>query len=158
MAKKAGAVMFDLLIKNGTVVDGSGFGSYRADVGREGRIVFVGRPRETGRQEIDAEGHVVTPGFIDGHTHLDAQVFWDPIGASSCWHGVTTVVMGNCGFTLAPVRDGRTRRWSSATWSGPRTSTPRRWPAGINWGWESFPGVSGRRRPLPKRPSTTRPT
>src|SRR5690242_12900095 len=97
---------YDVVIRNGRVVDGSGFGSYRADVGIvDGMIARVGRIREPGAQEIDADGHAVTPGFIDGHTHLDAQVFWDPQGVNSCWHGVTTAVMGNCGFTLAPVRD-----------------------------------------------------
>ena len=97
---------FDVVIRNGTVVDGSGFGGYRADVGIAGGVITrVGRIRERGAEEVDAEGHVVTPGFVDGHTHMDAQVFWDPQGANSCWHGVTTAVMGNCGFTLAPVRD-----------------------------------------------------
>ena len=72
------------------------------------RIAAVGKIDESGREEIDAEGCVVSPGFVDGHTHMDAQVFWDELGTSSCWHGVTTVVMGNCGFTLAPARpDGR---------------------------------------------------
>ena len=92
------------MIRGGTVVDGSGLASYRADVAvRDRRIASIGRVRERGREEIDAEGCVVTPGFIDGHTHMDAQVFWDPLGRSSCYHGITTVVMGNCGFTLAPA-------------------------------------------------------
>ena len=79
----------------------------RADVAIDGRhISRVGKVPEGGRQEIDAEGHAVTPGFVDAHTHMDAQLFWDPLCTSSCWHGVTSVVMGNCGFTLAPVRAG----------------------------------------------------
>jgi N-acyl-D-amino-acid deacylase len=95
--------MFDVVVRNGTVVDGTGLPGYRADVAVSGdRIAAIGRIRERGREELDAAGHVVTPGFIDGHTHMDAQVFWDPLGSCSCWHGVTTVVMGNCGFTLAP--------------------------------------------------------
>ena len=95
--------MYDLVIRNGTVVDGTGLQRYQADVGLNGdRIAAIGRIREKGKEELDATGHVVSPGFIDGHTHMDAQVFWDPLGSCSCWHGVTTAVMGNCGFTLAP--------------------------------------------------------
>src|SRR4051794_7437153 len=129
---------YDVVIRNGRVVDGSGFGSYRADVGIvDGLIARVGRIRERGTQEIDAEGHVVTPGFIDGHTHLDAQVFWDPQGANSCWHGVTTAVMGNCGFTLAPVRDDAralvVRNLERAEDIDPTAL------ATLEWSWETFP-------------------
>src|SRR4051812_13164786 len=94
---------YDLVVRNGVVVDGSGGARYRADVGvKNGLISRIGRIKEHGRREVDAEGHVVSPGFIDGHTHMDAQIFWDPQGSCSCWHGITSVVMGNCGFTLAP--------------------------------------------------------
>ena len=95
---------YDLLIKNGTVVDGSGNPGYRADVAVSGgKIAAIGRINERAKQTIDAEGHIVSPGFVDGHTHMDAQIFWDPIGSCS-YHGVTSVVMGNCGFTLAPCK------------------------------------------------------
>ena len=95
---------YDLVIKNGTVIDGSGLPRYRGDVGvRQGRIADIGRLRERAREVIDAEGMVVAPGFVDGHTHMDAQVFWDPLGTPACWQGVTTAVMGHCGFTLAPA-------------------------------------------------------
>jgi N-acyl-D-aspartate/D-glutamate deacylase len=85
---------YDLLIKNGTVIDGSGMPRYRADVAvQRGKIAAIGRIRESAKDVVDAEGHVVAPGFIDGHTHMDAQIFWDPIGTSSCYHGITTAVM-----------------------------------------------------------------
>ena len=95
---------YDLVVKDGTVIDGSGQPGYRADIGiKNGKIWSIGRITESAKQEIDAEGHVVSPGFIDGHTHMDAQIFWDHLGSCSCYHGVTSVVMGNCGFTIAPV-------------------------------------------------------
>ena len=99
---------YDLVVRNGAVVDGSGMPARPADVAvSDGAIAAVGAVEGRGTREIDAEDHIVTPGFIDGHTHMDAQFFWDPLGTSSCWHGVTTVVVGNCGFTLAPCRSGR---------------------------------------------------
>ncbi len=100
----------DIIIRNGTVVDGTGAPAIRADVGIKGdRIAEIvglddGGIDGSGAREIDAEGRLVTPGFVDIHTHLDAQLAWDPIGTSSCWHGVTSVVMGNCGVTFAPCR------------------------------------------------------
>ncbi|HCB34097.1 MAG TPA: amidohydrolase [Acidimicrobiaceae bacterium] len=95
----------DVVIRRGTVVDGTGAPAFDADVAIDGeRITAVGRVEDGGRTEIDAAGKVVAPGFVDIHTHLDAQLAWDPIGSSSCWHGVTSVVMGNCGVTFAPVK------------------------------------------------------
>jgi N-acyl-D-aspartate/D-glutamate deacylase len=130
---------YDLVVRNGTVVDGSGLGSYRADVGVVGdTISFVGRIKDRGRQEIDAEGQVVTPGFVDGHTHMDAQVFWDPSGTNSCWHGVTTVVMGNCGFTLAPVHSDA-RALVVRNLERAEDMNPAALAAGIDWTWETFP-------------------
>jgi N-acyl-D-amino-acid deacylase len=95
--------MHDLVIRNGMVIDGSGGSERQADLAIDGGlIVEVGGKVDPGRREFDAEGKVVSPGFIDAHTHLDAQIFWDPVSASLSSHGVTTAVMGNCGFTLAP--------------------------------------------------------
>jgi len=87
---------YDLVVRDGMVVDGSGAARYRADVGvKEGRIAHIGRiAKGSGARDLDAEGHIVSPGFVDGHTHMDAQIFWDPIGSSSCYHGVTTAIMG----------------------------------------------------------------
>ena len=100
--------MHDLVITNGTIVDGSGGEPVRGDVAVDGdRITAVGRlDRSDATRTIDAEGCLVTPGFVDIHTHLDAQLAWDPLGSSSCWHGVTSVVLGNCGVTFAPCKAG----------------------------------------------------
>ena len=131
--------MHDLIIRNGTVIDGSGMARYRADVAISGgKITAIGKIRERARQEIDADGHVVAPGLIDGHTHMDAQVFWDPIGTCSCWHGVTSVVMGNCGFSLAPCAE-KDKQLVMRNLERAEDIAPEAMEAGIKWTWESFP-------------------
>ncbi len=130
--------MYDLVIRNGTVVDGTGLPKFRADVGISGdRIAAIGRIAERGKTEIDATGQVVSPGFIDGHTHMDAQVFWDPLGSCSCWHGVTTAVMGNCGFTLAPGSAAQ-RDMIVANIARAEDISADAMAAAIRWDWTSF--------------------
>jgi N-acyl-D-amino-acid deacylase len=141
---------YDLVVKNGTVIDGSGLPRYRADVGvRHGRIVTIGRIRERAREVIDADGQVVTPGFIDGHTHMDAQVFWDPLGTSSCWHGITSVVMGNCGFTLAPCAV-ENKHLVVRNLQRAEDIPPAAMEAGIQWRWTTFPEFLDCLETLPK--------
>ncbi len=129
----------DVLIKDGMVIDGSGGPRYHADIGvQDGIITRIGRIAEPAEQVIDAEGHVVTPGFVDGHTHMDAQAFWDPLGSCSCYHGVTTVVMGNCGFTLAPCRPAETD-YVFRNLERAEDISRDAMLAGIEWQWESYP-------------------
>jgi len=130
---------YDLVIKNGVVIDGSGMPRYRGDVGVVGgRIAAVGRIRESAREVIDADGQVVAPGFVDEHTHMDAQVFWDPLGTCSCWHGVTSVVMGNCGFTLAPCAKSD-RHLVVRNLERAEDIASEAMDAGIDWTWTTFP-------------------
>jgi N-acyl-D-amino-acid deacylase len=141
---------YDLVIKNGTVIDGSGLPRYRADVGvRHGRIAAIGRIRERAREVIDADGQVVAPGFVDGHTHMDAQVFWDPLGTSSCWHGITSVVMGNCGFTLAPCA-AADKHMVVRNLQRAEDIPPQAMEAGIEWTWTTFPEFLDALAGLPK--------
>jgi len=141
---------YDLIVKNGTVIDGSGLPRYRADVAvRHGRIAAIGRIREAAREVVDADGQVVSPGFIDGHTHMDAQVFWDPYGTCSCWHGVTSVVMGNCGFTLAPCGKPE-RHLVVRNLERAEDIAAEAMDAGIDWTWTTFPEFLDRVERLPK--------
>ncbi len=130
--------MHDLVIRAGTVVDGTGAPPVAADVAIDGdRIAAVGVVSEAGRTEIDARGAFVTPGFVDVHTHLDAQVAWDPDATSSCWHGVTSVVLGNCGVTFAPVRKGQ-ERWLAELMESVEDIPADSILSGLAWNWETY--------------------
>jgi len=140
----------DLLVRGGTIVDGSGGARYRADVGiTDGRIVEIGRIRSTAERTLDADGLIVAPGFIDGHTHMDAQVAWDRMGSCSCWHGVTTVIMGNCGFALAPCPPAD-REWFARCLTAVEDIPTEAMMAGIDWTWETFPEYLANVDRLPK--------
>ena len=140
----------DLVVRGGTVVDGSGKARFTADVGiADGKIVEVGRIKSVATRSIDADGLIVSPGFIDGHTHMDAQVAWDPLGTCSCWHGVTSVVMSNCGFALAPCKP-EDRDWYARCLSAVEDIPTAAMAAGIDWTWETFPEYLATVERLPK--------
>ncbi len=129
----------DLVIRGGTIVDGSGGASFTGDVAIDGdRISIVGEVRGTGVQEIDASGCIVTPGFVDIHTHYDGQATWDAEMAPSSWHGVTTVVMGNCGVGFAPARPDR-HDWLISLMEGVEDIPGTALAEGMTWDWETFP-------------------
>src|SRR5688572_13548486 len=129
----------DLVIRGGDVVDGTGTAPRRADVAIDGgRITAVGDGIGTGRDELDARGRVVTPGWVDVHTHYDGQVSWDPMLTPSSWHGVTTAVMGNCGVGFAPVRPDK-HDWLIELMEGVEDIPGTALHEGITWAWESFP-------------------
>jgi N-acyl-D-aspartate/D-glutamate deacylase len=129
----------DLVIRNGTLVDGSGGPVRQADVAIVGdRIVAVGDDIATGRREVDADGLLVTPGFVDPHTHYDGQATWDPLLAPSSHHGVTTVAMGNCGVGFAPVAPDR-HDWLISMMEGVEDIPGTALHEGLRWDWQSFP-------------------
>ena len=135
--------MYDLIIRNARIIDGTGIPSFAGDVAvANGKIAVVrraedGEMRGTAKRIIDAEGNLLTPGFVDIHTHYDGQVCWDKQLTPSCWHGVTTIVMGNCGVGFAPVRRGTENTLVELMESVediPGTALHE----GIPWGWETF--------------------
>ncbi len=143
--------MFDLVIRNGTVIDGTGSPARVADVGvLDGIVVEVGDDIGVGHREIDADGHLVTPGFVDVHTHYDGQATWDDAMAPSSWHGVTTVVMGNCGVGFAPVLPENRERLVQLM-EGVEDIPGAALDEGLTWEWESFGRVLGSPRTPPPR-------
>ena len=131
--------MHDIIIRNGRIIDGTGAPEFVADIAIDGdRISAVGSDLGPGEREIDAQGKIVAPGWIDIHTHMDAQVSWDPYLTPSCWNGVTTVVMGNCGVGFAPVRP-TDREWIMDLMDAVEDIPATAMSAGITWEWESFP-------------------
>ncbi len=131
-------MVYDLVIKGGTVVDGTGALALEADVAVQGdRIVAVGDVDGAARRTLEAEGRIVSPGFVDVHTHLDAQLGWDPIASSSCWHGVTSVVLGNCGVTFAPCRP-EDREYLAEMMESVEDIPAASILAGLSWDWETY--------------------
>jgi N-acyl-D-aspartate/D-glutamate deacylase len=140
----------DTVIRGGTIVDGSGKPRFSGDIGiTDGRIVEIGKVTTAAKRTIDADGLIVSPGFIDGHTHMDAQIAWDPLGSCSCWHGVTSVVMSNCGFALAPCKPAD-RDWYARCLSAVEDIPTDAMAAGIDWTWETFPEYLATVERLPK--------
>ncbi|MGH2474458.1 MAG: amidohydrolase family protein, partial [Candidatus Limnocylindrales bacterium] len=130
--------MYDLVVRGGTVVDGRGGEPFTADVAvDEGVITEIGRVGASATQEVDADGALVTPGFVDVHAHYDGQATWDSRLAPSSWHGVTTVVMGNCGVGFAPVRAADHDRLIQLM-EGVEDIPGAALHEGITWEWESF--------------------
>ncbi|QXC61572.1 amidohydrolase family protein [Aquihabitans sp. G128] len=130
--------MYDLVIRNGTVVDGTGAAPRQADVAvADGTIVAIGVVEGEAVRTIGATGRIVTPGFVDIHTHLDAQISWDPLGTSSCFHGVTSVVIGNCGVTFAPCRP-EDRQGLAEMMESVEDIPAQAIMSGLSWEWETY--------------------
>jgi N-acyl-D-amino-acid deacylase len=131
--------MYDVVIKGGVVVDGTGEAPRRADVALSGAtIAAVGTIDEPAHEVVAADGLIVTPGYVDPHTHYDGQATWDPLLRPSSGHGVTTAVLGNCGVGFAPVRPDR-REWLVQLMEGVEDIPGTALHEGIRWSWESFP-------------------
>ena len=132
---------FDTIIKNGTVVDGSGLPKRIADIGiRDGMITDIGRLSGATKETIDADGLVVMPGIVDAHTHYDPQVTFEGFGTSSCFHGVTSVIAGNCGYSIAPCKKAD-REWVMKLFAKVEGMTPSVLEQGLPWDWDTFPSL-----------------
>src|SRR5579863_1971144 len=147
---REGFMAYDILIKNGTVIDGTGAPAKRADVAIAGdKIVEIGRISDGAAKVIDAADLVVAPGFVDPHTHYDAQICWDGAVTPSCWHGVTSVVMGNCGVGIAPCKEAA-REIAMRDLVNVEGIPFDVLDRGITWDWETFPeflDAAARRKP-----------
>jgi N-acyl-D-amino-acid deacylase len=142
--------MHDLVIRGGTIVDGSGRPRFTGDIAIDGgRITAVGGTAAAGREEIDAAGKIVAPGFVDIHTHYDGQATWDAEMAPSAWHGVTTVVMGNCGVGFAPAKPDR-HQWLIGLMEGVEDIPGTALAEGMTWDWETFPEYLDALEKLPR--------
>ena len=131
--------MFDYLIKGGIIVDGTGQDAFPGDIAIEGnRIVGIGEIEGEAREVIDAKGLIVSPGFVDPHTHYDAQLFWDPRATPSNLHGVTSAVMGNCGFTLAPVNTEEDADYLRRMMVKVEGMPLEALETGVSWDWNSY--------------------
>jgi N-acyl-D-amino-acid deacylase len=131
--------MHDIVIRGGTIIEGTGKAPFTGDVAIAGeRIVEVGGQQGPGRREFDASGLLVTPGWVDAHTHYDGQAMWDPLISPSCWHGVTTALFGNCGVGFAPVRREH-RAALMDLMEGVEEIPGVVLAEGLSWDWESFP-------------------
>ena len=142
--------MYDMVIRGGTIVDGSGDTDYVADLAINGdSIAAIGPDLPAGKEEIDASGKIVTPGFVDIHTHYDGQATWDPEMAPSSWHGVTTVVMGNCGVGFAPAKPDK-HDWLIGLMEGVEDIPGTALAEGMTWDWETFPEYLDALEKLPR--------
>src|SRR6202162_2335555 len=143
--------MHDIVIRGGTIMDGTGKAAFTGDVAiAGGRIAGVGGKQGPARRDIDADGLLVTPGWVDVHTHYDGQAMWDPLITPSCWHGVTTVMFGNCGVGFAPVKKEHRGALMDLMEGVEEIPNPVL-AAGLNWEWETFPQYMDE---LERRPRT----
>ncbi|MGB3723129.1 MAG: amidohydrolase family protein, partial [Pacificimonas sp.] len=142
--------MHDLVIRGGTIVDGNGGAPFVGDIAVDGEtITSVGTVTAPGRRDIDADGKIVAPGFVDIHTHYDGQATWDPEMAPSSWHGVTTVVMGNCGVGFAPAKADK-HDWLIGLMEGVEDIPGTALAEGMSWNWETFPEYMDALEALPR--------